>query len=181
MKMLSLLFIFLSATLALSQSQFTQPDGSMSPALSSGTSYTLEEDLPLRGSIVVFTHNSTQVARKVAGLPEDKTLTQDPHFLLRANHGWQFWDILHDKICFMSLPRYSPEPTCYADINAADSFLTMSVVDYEASPSLGDSLYYVHSLNRPDLPANVTRTLAQGADSREIGTVHLKNMIGTIP
>ena len=184
--MRSLLF-FLFAVMAVSpaagQSTFVPSDGSMDPDLTSGTTYTLSHvDSTAIGRIVVFTRNSQQVARRIIGGPKSKVLTQDPDFTLRVQTSWSFVSIVEDTILSYGsqTPIPDPPPSSHTSLSGLTPILGIGYQTMRQAAALGDSLYYVHALQRPALAPGATRTAAQGADSREWGTVHARDFVGII-
>ena len=182
--MTRLIILLLLSGAVYAQGSFTVPDGSMVPALTSGSTYETRE--PQRGFyrrsyIVVLTHDGHDIARKIVALPSDKQLTQDADFVLRSQSTWR-GDFHVDKaICWLTGDPPAIPPLRTSHLNTDHVVLDISFLIYNEAPTLGDSLFYVHALNRPTIADEATRTLAQGADSREFGTIHFNDILGVIP
>lgn len=178
----TLFFIGLLAS-AVAAQPFVAPDASMTPRLTQGQGYTIATttaDNVLYGAVVVFPYNSQQVARLIVGVPESKQIAQDADFVVRATWRWDFWSDVENVQVWMQGDPPVQAPMKKADLVAADILLEVPLSDYEAAESLGDSLFYVHALNRPAIADGATRTAAQGADSREFGPVHFDDFVGVI-
>ena len=182
MRIIFMVLLLVSAAWA--QETFTAPDGSMAPILSSSTVYFAVDpfrDTYLRNHIVVFTQDSTTVARKIVGIPGDKELTEDSDFALRGQSTWRGDFYVGKAVCWLTGELPSTPPTRTSHLNSDNVLLDVSFAVYDAASALGDSTYYVHALTRPDISEGATRTLAQGADSREWGTVHARDFLYVIP
>ena len=169
---------------AYAQQNFVAPDESMTPVLSRSETYEVDAATPALPprAIAVFSQDGISTARQVVGMPYSKVLSQDPYFVMRASSEWSFHSGLESVVCFMRGEHPTTTPVYYRDLVSSDILLQVPLASYEAAPALGDSLYYVHALNRPVLPSFQTspRSLAQGADSREFGLVHARDVIGII-
>lgn len=131
-------------------------------------------------TIVELERDGETIQRHVMGLPNSKVLSQDADFTIRSESLWQFWSPFENAVCWMQGEHYTTPVQFKSDLLAADVLLDISLSDYRAAPALGDSLYFVHATNRPTIAEGATRTLAQGADSREWGTIHFNDITGII-
>lgn len=167
--MIALLFVLIAtAGLAAAQS-FTPADASMSPLLEQGQSYSYvvpaAEEVN-RGAIGVLERDGQQYARRIVARPTDRRLGQDTDFILLGQTQKIIEEYIDNRITFF---------------DAADRALLQMHLDlYRAAPALGDSLFFVHALNRPAIAEGQARTAAQGADSREWGLVHARDFVGVI-
>ncbi|MYC72290.1 MAG: hypothetical protein F4X17_16425 [Gemmatimonadetes bacterium] len=174
------MLLIASASFAQSPS-FRAPDKAMEPALVSGSSYALSSaDSLRRGRIAVFVRNGQRVARRIAGVPNDRQMTQDREFTKRALSSWQFISIDDNKIVFLSqdtpMSRSNP-PMTLADLSSYTSVMQAALDTYESQPILGHGKYYVHADTRSTL---VDGTAVTFEDSREWGTIDWANIVGVI-
>lgn len=161
---------------------YTTPDASMEPALQSGAGYSLVAVAsPEFGQIVVFERQGQQIARRIVGQPHDKRLPQDADFALRAQTQWRFISTERgdNAKCWLSGTKLGPIGV-KANLPTSQVLLDIPYSDYIVAPALGDSLYFVHALNRPTIADGAERTAAQGADSREWGPMHARDFVGVI-
>lgn len=178
-----LLALLIGVSPAWPQSSFVAPDGAMAPTLASGSTYEVNEPFQgvfLRHRIVVFTRQGQLHVRRVVGLPGEKLLSQDPDFAIRSRATWGGQFNIYRAWCWLRGDHPAVAPSRTSHLVTADVLLDVSFDAYEAASALGDSLYYVHALNRPDIAQGQERTAAQGADSREWGAIHARDFVGVI-
>ena len=172
-------FLFFSAAYG---QTITIQDASMEPLLVAAQSYSVQSTTVFPSkTFVVFPREQGHVARTIAAQPFTAILTADADFSLRAQATWEFFDLTNMTITWLNgdFPFVSP-PANRDDLAVDNTLLEVSFSTLEIAPVLGDSLYYVHALNRPAIPDGATRTAAQGADSREWGTIHARDFVGII-
>ena len=129
------------------------------------------------GSIVVIARSGQEVERRVAATPENKLLSQDSNFVLRAAAGWTVWfysENTPEAVCWLRGEQPATPVQMKSDLVPADILLEVPLSDYRAAPALGDSLYFLHADPRTKLVDGVQ--LIQ-EDSREWGPVHAREFL----
>ena len=170
-----MLFLFIvGITPAFAQDTFTPTDMDMEPALEMGTSYAVTtKDSLTKGRIIVFTHGETTIARRVAGVPDERILAIDPRFAIRKDAGWFLKTFEEGKIVFIS--RDTPVdkenvPFTLAELSPYTKILTVDLDMYESAPSIPHGKFYVRA----------DRAGASDSSESELGLIPWANIIGVI-